>query len=95
MADYSSDFEDLDDDFEYDGRPYRFEPEYTDEELLERRLRRQREEQLIREQQQPAARRRIDGNWWCSCGQCSTMPTDNQETFSTQEFCTLTEHLFD
>ena len=52
MADYSSDFEDLDNDFEYDGRPYRFEPEYTDEEL-----RRQSQEQLIREQQQQAARR--------------------------------------
>ena len=31
-------------DFEYDGRLYRFEPEYTDEELLERRMQKQREE---------------------------------------------------
>ena len=41
MAEYLSDF---DDDFEYNGRPYRFEPEYTDEELLERRIQKQREE---------------------------------------------------
>ncbi|XP_061596553.1 E3 ubiquitin-protein ligase TTC3 isoform X2 [Cololabis saira] len=39
-----------DDDFQYDGRPYRFEPEYTAEELTERRMRRQRKEQLARNQ---------------------------------------------
>jgi len=39
MAEYLSDF---DDDFKYDGRPYRFEPENTDEELLERRMQKQR-----------------------------------------------------
>lgn len=77
MAEYLSDFEVVDNDFEYDGRPYRFEPEYTDEELFERRMRRQREEQLAREQQ-TAARPRIDANWWCSCGQCSTMPTEEE-----------------
>jgi len=44
MAGYLSDFDDVDDDFEYDGRPYRFEPEYTDAELLERRMQKQREE---------------------------------------------------
>ena len=49
MAGYLSDFDDVDDDFEYDGRPYRFEPEYTDE---------QREEQLAREQH-PAVRPRM------------------------------------
>ena len=44
MAEYSSEFDAVDDDFEYDERPYRFEPEYTDEELLERRMQKQREE---------------------------------------------------
>ena len=77
MAEYLSDFEVVDDDFEYDGRPYRFEPEYTDEERFERRTQRQREEQLAREQQ-TAARPKIDANWWCSCGQCSTMPTEEE-----------------
>ena len=56
MLEYLSDFDDVDVDFEYDGRSYRFEPEYTDEELLERRLQKQREEQLAREQQS-------DANW--------------------------------
>ena len=44
MADYLSDFDDVDDHFGHDGRPYCFEPEYTDEELLERRMQKQREE---------------------------------------------------
>jgi len=59
MAEYLTDFDDVEDDFEYDGRFYCFEPEYTDEELLERRMQKQREEQLAREQQ-TAARPRID-----------------------------------
>ena len=46
MAEYLSDFDDMDDDFEYDGRLYRFEPEYTDEELMVRRIQKQRDEQL-------------------------------------------------
>ena len=41
MAEYLSNF---DDDFEYEGRPYRVEPEDTEEELLERRMQKQREE---------------------------------------------------
>ena len=44
MAGYLSDFDVVDDDFEYNGRPYRFEPNYTDEEFLERRMQKQREE---------------------------------------------------
>ena len=54
MLEFLSDFDDVDDDFEYDGRPYRFEPEYTDEDLLERKMQKQREEQLAREQQTAA-----------------------------------------
>ena len=42
MVGYLSDFDEVDDDFEYNGHPYRFE--YTDEELLERRMQKQREE---------------------------------------------------
>ena len=54
-------FWDEDDDFEYNGHPYRFEPEYTDEELLEKRMQKQREKQLSREQ--TAACPQIDANW--------------------------------
>ena len=61
-----SDFE-LEDDFEYDGRPYRFEPEYTEEEILERR--RQREAMEQRDLDMLAnTRLRKDSTWWCSCG---------------------------
>ena len=62
MAEYLSDVEESDyEDFEYDGTTYRFEPEYTDEELHERRMRRQRDEQLAREQQ-TEARPRLNAN---------------------------------
>jgi len=61
LAEYLSDFDNVDNDFEYNGRPYCFEPEYMDEELLERRMQKQREEQLAREQQ-TAARPQIDAN---------------------------------
>ena len=77
MDEYLSDEDVVEENFEYDGCPYSFEPEFTDEELIERRTRRQREEQLAREQQ-TAARLRIDGKWWCSCGQCSPMPTEEE-----------------
>ena len=62
MAEYLSDVEESDyEDFEYDGTTYRLEPEYTDEELHERRMRRQRDEQLAREQQ-TEARPRLNAN---------------------------------
>ena len=63
MAEYLSDVEESDYDFEFDGCPYRFEPEFTDEELHERRMRRERDEQLAREQQ-TEARPRLNANWW-------------------------------
>lgn len=62
MVEYLSDFEVVGDDSEYDGCPYHFEPEYTDEELFEGRMQRQREDQLTK----TAACPRIDGNRWSS-----------------------------
>ena len=58
MAEYFCDSEVVDDDFVYDGRPHRFEPEYTDEELVERRM------WMLAKEQQTAARPRVEGNWW-------------------------------
>ena len=75
MAEYLSDAEESDYDFEFDGCPYRFEPEYTDEELHERRMRRERDEQLAREQQ-TGARPRLNASWRCACGQWSPMATE-------------------
>lgn len=66
------------DDFEYDGRPYRFEPEYTDEEIMERRKQREAEEQRDQERQ-AAARPRQEGSWWCSCGgHCTVLGTEEE-----------------
>ena len=42
MNGYLSDEDVVEENFEYDGCPYSFEPEFTDEELIERRTRRQR-----------------------------------------------------
>ena len=50
MDEYLLDEDVVEENFEYDGCPYSFEPEFTDEELIKRRTRRQREEQLSREQ---------------------------------------------
>uniref|UniRef100_A0A672HK02 Uncharacterized protein n=1 Tax=Salarias fasciatus TaxID=181472 RepID=A0A672HK02_SALFA len=63
--------------FEYDGRPYRFEPEYTEEEILERRLQRQAEEQRARESS-ASARPQTDSTWWCECGHCASMPIEEE-----------------
>lgn len=60
--------------FEYDGRGYLFEPEYTDEELLA-----QDAERMARtEEQQPeaASRLRSTETWRCSCGHCIAMTTE-------------------
>ena len=40
MDEYLSDEDVVEENFEYDGCPYSFEPEFTDEELIERRTRR-------------------------------------------------------
>ncbi len=63
--------------FQFDGRPYLYEPEYTDEQLqdLEERERREREELVEAEESLPDRRA---GNWWCSCWHCEVMAT-NQE----------------
>ncbi|KAK7168520.1 hypothetical protein R3I93_004741 [Phoxinus phoxinus] len=71
MADYSTD-----DPFMFDGRSYLFEPEYTDEELQELRERATRERELpvVNAATQP----RISGNWWCTCGDCKAMDTEQE-----------------
>ncbi|MDF4419831.1 hypothetical protein P3392_23830 [Vibrio parahaemolyticus] len=57
MADFLPDFDFMEEEFdfaEFYGRPYLFEPEYTDEELreIEERRRREREREREREAQQ-------------------------------------------
>ncbi|CAL8397646.1 unnamed protein product [Boreogadus saida] len=57
-------------DFEFDGRGYLFEPEYTQEEL--------------REMEAAEAVPRITGNWWCACGKCRQMPTEVESRCCTE-----------
>lgn len=62
-------------DFEFDGRGYRFEPEYTEEELHVREM-----EAQARAMEAPEALAedvpRITGTWWCACDKCRQMPTE-------------------
>ena len=68
--------EDIDDKpFEFDGRPYLFEPENTDEELLALDSERagQKAEQAV-----AASMPRTLTTWWCSCGCCVQMDTEEE-----------------
>ncbi|CAL8389156.1 unnamed protein product [Boreogadus saida] len=65
-------------DFEFDGRGYRFEPEFTQEEL------REMEARATEAPEAPAeAVPSITGNWWCACGKCRQMPTEVEIFHST------------
>ncbi len=71
-----------DEEFQFDGSPYIFEPEYTDEELQDME-RRQREEQL--EEANLMASTRSTETWWCSRKSCESMPSE-QESFCCKEW---------
>ncbi|XP_061877782.1 uncharacterized protein LOC133630284 [Entelurus aequoreus] len=81
MAEFLPDVDDVDEiAFDFDGRPYLFEPEYTDEELqeIEERTRRDGVGQQAEGTEPAAARLRNTGNWWCSCGCCVLLPTEEE-----------------
>ncbi|CAL8380781.1 unnamed protein product [Boreogadus saida] len=62
--------------FEFDGRGYRFESEFTQEEL------REMEARATEAPEAPAeAVPRITGNWWCACGKCRQMPQTEVEKY--------------
>ena len=66
-------------DFDFDGRGYRFEPEYTQEEL------REMEARATEAPEAPAeAVPRFTGNWWCACGKCRQMPTEHESRCCTE-----------
>uniref|UniRef100_A0A8C5FCX9 P2X purinoreceptor 7 intracellular domain-containing protein n=1 Tax=Gadus morhua TaxID=8049 RepID=A0A8C5FCX9_GADMO len=66
-------------DFEFDGRGYRYEPEYTQEEL------REMEARATEAPEAPAeAVPRIAGNWWCACGKCRQMPMEHESRCCTE-----------
>ena len=71
--------EDIDDEpFEFDGSPYLFVPEYTDEELLALENERAEREAQRAEQAEAASRPRTSATWWCSCGCCVQMDTEEE-----------------
>ena len=68
----------VEDPFEYDGAGYMFEPEYNEEELIERD-----EQERVAAQQADAAEapmQRTLGDWtaWCRCGHCGNMSTEGE-----------------
>lgn len=70
-------------DFEFDGRGYRFGPEYTEEEL--RQMEMEMEARATEAPKAPAeAVRRITGSWWCACGECRQMPTEEESVCCTE-----------
>ncbi|XP_051963680.1 P2X purinoceptor 7-like [Xyrauchen texanus] len=65
----------IEEEMHFYAQPYLFEPEYTDAELRE-----MEEEAAAAAQTQGEAtvRQRAQDTWWCSCGQCMAMPTDEE-----------------
>ncbi|KAG1928990.1 P2X purinoceptor [Pimephales promelas] len=72
------DFEQMEEEFEFDGRPYLFEPEYTDEELASQESERRRQTAEQPADEANASTTRISCNWWCLCGCCDPMPTEEE-----------------
>lgn len=64
-------------DFEFDGLPYQFEPEYTEEELQE--MEEEERRRAVELQQEMAETQpRVAGNLWCVCGRCEAMATEEE-----------------
>lgn len=78
MADFVR--EDEDDFFgtDEDPQPYLFKPEYTEEELHVLEAEHARREAETVEQPGAEGRVRIGMDWWCRCGACQPMPTENE-----------------
>ncbi|ROL45986.1 hypothetical protein DPX16_15545 [Anabarilius grahami] len=63
----------MSDDFELRGEdeffalPYLFEPEYTEEETA-----------AATHTSQASGRRRSNETWWCTCGKCQPLPTEEE-----------------
>ncbi|XP_052387742.1 P2X purinoceptor 7 [Carassius gibelio] len=53
--------------------PYLFEPEYTEEEI-----RQMDENAAATHTSQASGRRRSNETWWCTCGKCQPLPTEEE-----------------
>ncbi|CAM4708530.1 unnamed protein product [Leuciscus chuanchicus] len=80
---------------DFDGQGYRFEPEYSEEEFLQRKA--EFERQLTTESsvtpvaQAAAAVSRLTGTWWCSCRKCRQMSTEEESLCCTELDLLVTE----
>lgn len=74
-----SDTIDDDEQLFFSTNPYLYEPEYTDEELSEMDAQRAERERATQEAAAAVENRdRISGDWWCQCGSCSPMQTEEE-----------------
>jgi len=75
------------------NEPYMYEPEYTDEELIEMDAKRSEREKKSVETAAPGDaienRDRTSGDWWCQCRKCIQMPTED-ECFCCREWDLVT-----
>ncbi|KAK0156600.1 hypothetical protein N1851_000032 [Merluccius polli] len=80
MATFEGDTDAFEDDEEFvvSSEPYLYEPEYTDEELIEMDAQRAERERAAAAAPAGAAaenRERTSGDWWCQCQKCVQMLT--------------------
>lgn len=90
MSDYDSDDEVP---FTLEPRGYLYEPEFTEEELLQmetRQAERDREETSV----ENVAQERIGNTQWCECMNCISMPTD-PESYCCHEWNLVTGQIQD
>ncbi|CAK6969982.1 uncharacterized protein LOC120555826 [Scomber scombrus] len=78
MAEFEVTIEREDEWLNFEGRPYLFEPEYTEEELAEMEENRRAAEEAVEITGVPHTPNRCEGDWWCSCGQCQPMATEKE-----------------
>ncbi|XP_065134635.1 P2X purinoceptor 7-like [Paramisgurnus dabryanus] len=92
----SETFEWEDEGFEvdFDGVGYRFEPEYSEEEFLQRKAEFElhlSKESSVTPVAEAAVVSRLTGTWWCSCRKCKQMPTEEESLCCTEWDLLFTE----
>ncbi|ROL40821.1 hypothetical protein DPX16_9815 [Anabarilius grahami] len=74
---------------EFFALPYLFEPEYTEEEISQ-----MEETAAATHTSQASGRRRSNETWWCTCGKCQPLPTEEESQCCHGSFQSVSESLF-